>query len=208
MLGGQLWGLIAYPLLPWFGIMALGYGMGPGFLLPRRRRHTLMIGVGGAMVLLFLVLRGSRIYGDPDAWSLQASDIRTTMDFLATTKYPPSLLYACMTLGPALLVLPALERLRGRWAEPWATFGAVPFFFYIAHIYLVHAAATLLSLAQGYGVWGIADLFRRGQDLQGYGLPLAYVYAIWIAAVAALYLPCRWFAGVKRRHPGGLLSYF
>ncbi|HEY8615163.1 DUF1624 domain-containing protein [Phenylobacterium sp.] len=207
LIAGKLWGLVAYPLLPWIGVMALGYGLGPAFLQPERRRHVLLLGLGGGMVLLFVLLRATQVYGDPDGWRVWPAPGRTAMDFLSTTKYPPSLLYACMTLGPALLLLPALEKLKGRWAEPWATFGAVPFFFYIAHIYLAHAASSLLALAQGYPAWGVSDIFRNGQALQGFGLPLAWTYLIWVAAVVALYLPCRWFAGVKRRHPGGVLSY-
>ncbi|WP_334161541.1 DUF1624 domain-containing protein [Phenylobacterium sp.] len=204
---GRLLGFVAYPLLPWIGVMALGFGLGPIFTQAAPRRRFLLCAVGGGMVVLFLLLRATGVYGDPDGWTGQASPARTVMDFLSTTKYPPSLLYACMTLGPALLLLPLLETLRGRWAEPWATFGAVPFFFYIAHIYIAHALSALASLASGYPVWGIDDLFRNGQALQGFGYPLPVVYGVWLAVTAALYLPCRWFAGVKRRNPGGVLSY-
>ena len=112
-----------------------------------------------------------------------------------------------MTIGPALLLLPWLERLQGCWAEPWATYGAVPFFFYILHIYLAHALSALLARSQGYAETGVDDIFRNAQALQGFGLPLPVVYLVWISIAAVLYLPCRWFAGVKRRHPGGWASY-
>lgn len=204
---GKVYGFVAYPLLPWLGVMALGFGLGPVFGLaegPRRRTLALL---GAGLVGLFVALRLAHGYGDPAAWTVQATPGRTLMDFLSTSKYPPSLQFVCMTIGPALLLLPLLERLKGPWVEPWRTFGAVPFFFYILHIYLVHALSTALSLAQGYPVWGVADFFRDPIRFQGFGYDLAGVYLVWIGVVAALYLPCRWFAGVKRRRPGGWMSY-
>lgn len=204
---GKVYGFIAYPVLPWLGVMALGFGLGPVFRQDDARRRAILAAAGLAMIALFVALRLAHGYGDPAAWTTQATPGRTLMDFLSTSKYPPSLQFVCMTIGPALLVLPLLERLKGGWAEPWATFGAVPFFFYILHIYIVHALSTALSLAQGYPVWGVADFFRDPSVFQGFGYGLAGVYAVWIAVVAALYLPCRWFANVKRRYPGGLMSY-
>ena len=108
------------------------------------------------------------------------------MRFLSTTKYPPSLDYVLMTIGPALIVLPFLERLKGRWAEPWLTFGAVPFFFYILHIYLAHAVSAVISLATGYPIWGVATTFTDPQSISGFGVSLAWTYVIWIAVVVAL----------------------
>lgn len=204
---GKVYGFVAYPVLPWLGVMALGFGLGPVFGLAgtRRRRTLALLGLG--LIGLFVALRLAHGYGDPSTWAAQATPGRTLMDFLSTSKYPPSLQFVCMTIGPALLLLPLLERLKGFWVEPWRTFGAVPFFFYILHIYLVHALSTAFSLAQGYPVWGVADFFRDPAAFRGFGYDLAGVYLVWIAVVAALYLPCRWFAGVKRRHPGGWMSY-
>jgi uncharacterized membrane protein len=204
---GKAYGFLAYPVLPWLGVMALGFGLGPVFGLGEGPRRRMLALLGFGLVGLFLVLRLAHGYGDPAAWTPQATPGRTLMDFLSTSKYPPSLQFVCMTIGPALLLLPLLERLKGPRAEPWRTFGAVPFFFYILHIYLVHALSTAMSLAQGYPVWGVADFFRDPAVFRGFGYDLAGVYAVWIGVVAALYLPCRWFGGIKRRHPGGWMSY-
>jgi uncharacterized membrane protein len=205
--GGGLRGFFAYPLLPWIGVIALGYGLGPVFLLEARARRRVLLLLGGAALAAFFALRGLDVYGDPDRWTVQTSGARTVMDFLSTTKYPPSLLYICMTIGPALMLLPALERLKGGAAEPWATFGAVPFFAYVLHVYLAHGLAVLVGLSQGYPVWGVADLFRRPEVLNGWGVPLLGVYAVWLGVLALLYPACRWFAALKRRRHDWWLSY-
>jgi uncharacterized membrane protein len=205
--GGELRGFFAYPLLPWIGIIALGYGLGPVFLLEAGRRRRTLLLLGSALVMAFPALRALDGYGDPDHWAAQATFGRTVMDFLDTTKYPPSLLFACMTIGPALLVLPVVERLKGRAAEPWATFGAVPFFVYVLHVYLAHGLAAALARSQGYGDVGVDDFFRGSEALAGWGVPLAVVYLIWLGVLALLYPACRWFAALKRRRRDWWLSY-
>jgi uncharacterized membrane protein len=200
-------GFVAYPLLAWIGVMAAGYGAGPLFLRERRRRDPLLLLTGAALVLLFLALRASGLYGDPDAWAVQASPGRTAMDFLATTKYPPSLLYAAMTLGPALLALPVLERLKGPPARILLTFGCVPFFFYVLHIYLVHGLAVLAGAAMGVTAPSVKQLFTDPSLLQGWGWSLPVVYGVWLLALALLYPACRWFADIKRRRRDWWLSY-
>ncbi len=208
LVGGRLAGFFAYPLIAWVGVMALGYGLGAIFRLdPPARRRTLYA-LGAGTLALFVVLRLLDGYGDANTWEVQPTFPRTAMDFLATTKYPPSLQFLCMTLGPALLLLPLLDRLRARTAEPWITFGAVPFFFYVLHVFLAHGLSATLSLAQGYPVWGVADLFRGAQGLQGFGVSLLVTYGVWLLVLALLYPPCRWFAGLKRRRRDWWLSYF
>jgi uncharacterized membrane protein len=207
LVDGRLAGFFAYPLIAWIGVMALGYGLGAVFRLdPLARRRTLYA-LGAGFLAMFVLLRFLDGYGDANAWEVQSTFARTVMDFLATTKYPPSLQFLCMTLGPALLLLPLLERLRGRAAEPWITFGAVPFFFYVLHVFLAHDLSAALSLAQGYPVWGVGDLFRGAQGLQGFGVSLLATYGVWLLVLALLYPPCRWFAGLKRRRRDWWLSY-
>jgi uncharacterized membrane protein len=207
LVDGQLVGFFAYPLIAWVGVMALGYGLGPVFRLdpPVRRRTLYALGAGA--VATFVLLRLLDGYGDANNWEVQATFAQTAMDVLSTTKYPPSLQFLCMTLGPALLSLPLLEHLRGRAAEPWMTFGAVPFFFYVLHIYLAHGLSAALSLAQGYPVWGVGDLFRGAQGLQGFGVSLPTTYGVWLLVLALLYPPCRWFAALKRGRRDWWLSY-
>ena len=207
LLGGKLHGFFAYPVLPWIGVIALGYGLGPVFRLePVARRRTLWT-IGALMVGLFLALRLADGYGDPDHWQAQRTLGRTIMDVASTTKYPPSLLFVCMTIGPALLLLPFLERVKGWAAEPWLTFGTVPFFFYILHVYLAHGLSAAWALANGFPVWGVADLFRGTQGLEGWGVSLAAAYGVWLVVLIALYPACRWFAALKRRSRDWWLSY-
>ena len=125
-----------YPLLPWLGVMALGYGMGWIFLSPNRDRLAMTI--GAVMIALFLVIRYTNAFGDPKPW-MYVDGGRTWMKFLDVQKYPPSLLYVLMTLGPTLLLVPIYERLRGVVADTLRTFGSVPFIAYVAHIYVLHA---------------------------------------------------------------------
>ena len=204
---GRLVGFFAYPLIAWIGVMALGYGLGPVFRLDTPARRRTLYALGAGAVAMFVLLRLLDGYGDANSWEVQATFAQTAMDFLATTKYPPSLQFLCMTLGPALLLLPLLERLRGRAAEPWITFGAVPFFFYVLHVYLAHGLSVGLSLAQGYPVWGVGDLFRGAQGLQGFGVPLLATYGVWLLVLALLYPLCRWLAAFKGRRRDWWLSY-
>jgi uncharacterized membrane protein len=205
--GGELRGFFAYPILPWAGIICVGYGLGPVFRLePARRRRTLAL-LGAGVTALFVILRLIDFYGDSNGWEQQADLGRTVMDWLSTTKNPPSLQYATMTLGPTLLFLALLERVKGRLAEPWLTFGSVPFFVYILHIYLAHGLSAAIGLSQGYAVWGVDDLFRRPETLVGWGYSLPIAYAFWLLVLAILYPPARWFARLKRRRTDWWLSY-
>ena len=201
---------IDYPIVPWVGVMAAGYCMGP--LLqqsPARRRRTLVI-LGVVAVAAFLALRFGNGYGDPQPWSAQASRTYTVLAFLRVRKYPPSLDFLLMTLGPALIALAWLERARGRVASVVITFGRVALFFYIVHIYVTHALAVVIAYAQG----GTATFLFSNVGVtpttsypNWYGLGLPGVYAVWLVIVAALYPVCRWFAAVKARRRHWWLSY-
>ncbi len=206
--GRVLRGFFAYPILPWIGVICFGYGLGSVFRLEAQRRRFMLSVIGTGLILLFVILRFIDLYGDPNGWEIQSSSSRTVMDWLSTTKYPPSLQFATMTLGPALLLLPQLERLKGAAAQPWITFGAVPFFVYVLHIYIAHGVAVAIGLAQGYPVWGVGDLFRgRATELSGWGYSLPVVYGIWLGVLAVLYKPALWFARLKRRRKDWWLSY-
>ena len=207
IIGGEFSGFIIYPLIPWIGLMAFGYGFGEVFTWGDQRRRSALFLAGAAMVLTFAFLRFTELYGDANRWGDQGAFVKTAMDFLSTTKYPPSLLFVLMTIGPALMLLPALERFKGAFAEPWLSFGAVPFFFYVLHIYLAHGLSAIVSAYKGHPVWGVADIFRRPEYIHGPDYSLSGTWIMWVAVVAILYLPCRWFAKLKREKPGGWLSY-
>jgi uncharacterized membrane protein len=196
-LGGGIKLFVLYPLIPWIGVMAAGYALGPVFALPRPLRRRWLAGLGIAVIAGFIVLRWSNLYGDPAPWVAHDSLLATALAFINCEKYPPSLLYLAMTLGPALLFLAAFDGVRGRVADVITTFGRVPFFYYIVHLFLIHTLAVLFAVVtQGQAAW----LFGiPGGKPAGYGLSLPGIYAMWLAVVAMLYPLCLWFAAVKRR---------
>jgi len=197
---------VLYPLVPWIGVMAAGYALGPLFELEQDARRRWFATLGIVTLAGFIALRASNLYGDPQPWSMQSSWLPTLLSFVNCEKYPPSLLYLAMTLGPAFLILALFERARGQVAVFIITYGRVPFIYYVAHIFLIHAAAVVLAWVQ----CGTASfLFRHGPGARPstYGLSLAGVYVIWLLVVAALYPLCRWFADLKQRRSDWWLSY-
>jgi uncharacterized membrane protein len=202
--------IVAYPILPWLGIMLAGYGFGALWLLPRGRRRGYLVGLGTALVVLFALLRTANIYGDPQPWSYQSTGSFTVLSFLNCTKYPPSLQYVLMTLGPAMLGLAWWDRQSGPLGGVLVIFGRVPLFYYLLHVPVIH----LVAMAFAYARYGEIDfLFQHfgfagpGQIPADYGYGLPMVYAVWIGVIILLYPPCRWFAEVKRRHSWAWLSY-
>lgn len=197
--------MLVYPLIPWVGVMAAGYAFGEVYSWEAGRRRRFLLRLGAGLTLLFAALRWTNVYGDPRRWAPQKSALLTLMDFLNCEKYPPSLLYLLMTLGPSIALLALLERRPGPVASKVSVYGRVPFFYYVLHIPLIHAMAVALFLAAA----GPAAL-KSGLDnppAGGFGLGLPGVYAAWAVAVAILYLPCRWFAGLKARRRDPWLSY-
>lgn len=207
LLGSGGFGMaILYPVLPWIGVMALGWVFGRVLLWPEARRLRMCLLLGALAVVAFLGLRAGNVYGDPWPWEQQGSAVATLIDFLNCQKYPPSLLFLLMTLGPALLVLPGLERLaKTGWVRPLVTIGRVPLLYYVAHIYLLHGLAVAWGVARfGDQAWGWSVL---GGHLPEYDLGLWVAYLAWALSVVALYPLCRWFAGVKARSRSPWLSY-
>jgi uncharacterized membrane protein len=204
--------LVAYPLIPWVGVTALGYGLGQVYLWPAARRRGFLLRLGLALSAAFVALRAIGLYGDPSPWSAQATPLATVLSFLRTTKYPPSLLFLLMTLGPALVFLAALDRGTPAPLRPALVFGRVPLFYYVVHMPLIHLAAVAVCLARyGSAHWMFEspwpDLFPFTPP-PGWGFGLPVVYSIWLAVVLAMYPLSRWFAGVKRRSDNPWLSYF
>lgn len=199
------WGncFVSYPLVPWVGVMALGYVL--GFIIandPRKRYHLALL--GGSMVAGFLVLRGLNMYGDPQPWLRNSNFVLNVFSFISCQKYPPSLLYLLMTLGPSLLILAALDPVRFNQAHPILVFGRVPLFYYVLHLYVIHLAAALAFLPR----CGLAALHVDPENPPtGFGVPLGVIYLMWIAVVLAMYPLCGWFASVKQRHRSMWLSY-
>lgn len=186
-----------YPVLPWIGLMALGYVFGTLYKnnFPASRRRRWLLGVGLAATLLFLLLRAFHLYGEPRQWDMRTSPVFTLLSFLNTTKYPPSLHFLLMTMGPALIFLSLVERYQNQLPKPVTVFGRVPFFFYILHLYLIHALAMLLLLFQGRnpGEYILSAGALRSGNLNDFGLSLGAVYVVWVVVIVLLYPVCRWY---------------
>jgi uncharacterized membrane protein len=196
---------IFYPVLPWLGVMALGYAAGPLFKAetPAARRTLWLLGAGLAATVLFILLRLSNGYGEPTTWQPLGTGTFTLISFLNTSKYPPSLQFLLLTLGPALVLLALIQIAPMKTTNPFVVFGRVPFFFYILHIYVIHALALIALQFTGWD-WReyilTAENFLSGR-LEGFGFGLGMVYAVWVVVVIALYPLCRWYQQVRESHP-------
>jgi uncharacterized membrane protein len=191
---------VLYPLLPWFGVVAAGYWVGGVYGLESRRRRSMLTTLGWAAIALFVALRASGMYGDPRRWSTFSDGLTTVLSFVNCTKYPPSLQFLLMTLGPALLALAAVDAGVGKLGKPFVTLGRVPLFFYLLQWYVIHGLALLVAIARGEPTdWLFIDGFPiEPPPSSVFGLPATY--AFWLLVLACLYLPCAWFANFKQRH--------
>jgi len=202
---------VAYPLIPWIGVTAVGYGLGRIYGWPADRRRKFLLRLGIALSAAFVVLRAINTYGDPNRWSVQKSAGMTVVSFLNTTKQPPSLLFLLMTLGPAMLALWALNGRSPQLLRPVLTIGRVPLFYYLLHIPLIHLIAVIVCYARyGHISWMFQSPDMSNIPIStppGWGLSLPGVYLVWGIVVVILYPLCRWFAGVKQRRSDAWLSY-
>jgi uncharacterized membrane protein len=199
-----------YAIIPWTGVMLLGYAFGTVYkqnIDAIKRRKTILT-LGFAVTIFFIALRFVNIYGDPAPWSTQKNGLFTFLSFLNTSKYPPSLCYTAMTLGPALIVLALTETLQNKFSKILSIYGRVPFFYYVLHFYLIHIICVILFYATGHTSKDIVDvnspfLFRP----QHFGFDLPIVYTIWLFVIIVLYKPCKWFDNYRKTHRQWWLSY-
>jgi uncharacterized membrane protein len=211
---------VLYSLVPWIAVMALGFVFGPVMRMGAARRRRWCLGLGGVAIALFLLFRGLDLYGDPNPW--RAAPSATSQDaaprppmpaplrFLNTSKYPASLLFLLMTLGPMLVAIPLLETARGPLARVLEVYGRVPFFYYVLHVPLIHLAAIGVSLFREGRVdpWLLTNHpMGNPPPPPGYPWSLPLLYGVTLAVVATLYLPCRWMGELKRRSHNPWLRY-
>ena len=202
---------LAYPLIPWVGVTAVGYGLGQIYAWEPARRQAFLLRLGILLTIGFVIFRAVNIYGDPSRWATQRASAYTVLSFLNTTKYPPSLLFLLMTVGPALLFLRSVDSHTPRLLRPALTIGKVPMFYYLLHFALIHVLAVIICYAR----YGHIHWMFESPDLAQYpvtfppswGLTLPLVYFIWTFVVIAMYPLCRWYARVKQRSSNTLLSY-
>jgi uncharacterized membrane protein len=213
--GQQL--VVLYSIIPWVGVMAAGYAFGTVVIAEPGQRRRRCLQIGGAAIALFLLLRGLDRYGDPRPWHAQAANaagpaaMPALLAFLDTNKYPASLDFLLMTLGPTLALLPLLERARGRLAHGLEVFGCVPLFFYLLHIPLIHTLALAVSALRAGQVnpW-LFENHPMGNPPAppGYAWGFGTLYAVWLLAIVLLFFPCRWFATWKSRSASPWLRFF
>lgn len=207
-LGGGYSLFILYPFLPWMGLMFLGYCAGVFFSsnYSPEQRGRILTRLGLGIVLLFVVLRFVNIYGNPAPWSAQKNAALTLLSFLNLNKYPPSLLYMCMTIGPALLMLAGLERMNNGVTRVLRTYGRTAFFYYLIHFYLIHLISTICFFARGHSLGEAIGFATKNQFpflfvMPGEGVNLTLTYLIWVLIVAGLYPLCKWYDRYKTGHP-------
>ena len=197
--------LIGYPVIPWIGIMALGYCLGalytPAFSAEKRKKILLII--GGSAIALFILVRFLNGYGDRAHWSQQSSTFNTFLSFLKVSKYPPSFLYALVTLGPAIIFLALSENIKGSFSKIISVYGRVPMFYYLLHIFFIHIL-TMLAAALftdfSWKVWILKEPLWFTETLKGYGFSLGIVYLVWLGIVIGLYPLCKWYDRYKQNH--------
>ena len=196
--------IVVYPLMPWIGLMAMGYFFGELYVstVDAARRKRILYVIGSALILLFLVFRVTNIYGDLRPWESQPTALYSFLSILNVTKYPPSFAFICITMGPVMFLLAAAENFRGRWTTPVITIGRVPMFFYIVHLYLIHVLAGFAAAVTGFAfsdmrldVW-----IAFATHLKGYGFSLPVVYVVWIGIILMMYPLCKWYYNYKSRH--------
>jgi len=211
LFGGAASAFVLYPLIPWTGVMALGYAIGSVYAWDAERRRKWLFMAGAIVTAAFVLIRLVNVYGDPARWSYQESWPFTVLSFLNTTKYPPSLLFLLMTLGPALIILALTDRIDGRsvWQRIAIVYGRVPMFYYLLQFPLAHALAILLSIAAGKSIDYFflsfpASLAAAPPDA---GFSLTVVYMVWIVGLAILFPLCLWYGAYKFRKKHWLLSY-
>ena len=197
--------MMVYPFLPWTGLMMLGYCAGKLFTpsFSPEARKKLLLQMGGGLIALFVVLRFINLYGDPVPWTKQDSPFYTFLSFLKINKYPPSLLYLCITIGPALILLALIESIKNRFTGFMVTFGRTAFFYYILHLYLIHVVAAIFFFARGHSFAEARNVGKKFPFMYvapGEGNGLLVVYAVWLGVILLLYPLCKKYDRYKTAH--------
>jgi uncharacterized membrane protein len=199
---------VLFVIVPWIGVMMSGYAFGRVMELPADRRRAVCLRLGIALTLLFIALRAADVYGDPRPWN--ASQMPPLLAFLGTTKYPASLAFLLMTLGPMFILMAFAERWRGKLVDAATTFGRVPMFYYLLHIPLIHLAACIVSVIREGRVnpWLFGNHPLMPPDVPpGYTWSLGLLYLVFVVCVVALYFPSRWYARLRATRRSEWLSY-
>lgn len=193
-----------WPLLPWIGLIILGFFFGqiydPSF--GEKKRINFLYSSGIILIVLFIILRAINVYGDPNSWKIQNEFSFTILSFINVSKYPPSLLFLLITMGPSLIILGTTEKIKGKIANRIIVFGRVPLFYYVIHLYVIHLLALIAAILTGYQFSDMVFDFaiHLQEELKGYGFKLGIVYLIWLGILLSLYPLCFWFNNYKNKN--------
>jgi uncharacterized membrane protein len=199
--------LMAYPPIPWLGILFVGFATGRFFLMDVLKRKSLFLKIGSVAILLFILIRFINIYGDSVPWSHQKNSLFTVLSFINVTKYPPSLDFCLLFLGVMFLILAIMENVDNKFTRFAMVYGKVPLFYFLIHWYIIHPVMFVMVFMQGFKSSDLLFGFNFGRPKDGSGLPLWGVYLIWIGTVLLLYPVCKWYAQYKASHNHWWLKY-
>jgi uncharacterized membrane protein len=201
--------IMAYPPIPWLGVMLVGFASGKFFALTGEKRKSLFVKIGFSALFFFILIRYLNFYGDAVRWSPQQSVVFSFLSFMNVSKYPPSLLFCLVTLGIMFIMLAFAEGAKNQFVTIAAVYGKVPLFYFLLHFFLIHLLMLAMLFLQGFH-WAQLDFasgsFGRPKGLQS-GVALWVIYLIWIGVVVLLYKPCLWFGNYKAAHKKGWLKY-
>lgn len=199
-IGSDFLFIIGYPIIPWFGIMLIGFSFGEFFSLPAEKRKSLFLKIGFGSLAVFTILRFFNTYGNPTPWTTQKNEIFTFLSFINVSKYPPSLMFCLLMLGIAIILLAVLEGIDNQLSKVVETYGNVPLFYYLIHWYMFHSLLFIIIFAQGFGIKDLVFGFNLGRPNTWAGLSLPMTYLVWISGVVALYPLCKWYSRYKTQN--------
>ncbi len=191
---------MAYPPIPWLGVMLAGFATGNFFQLSSLKRKKSFLAIGLSALTLFMMIRFINIYGDSIPWSTQKNGLYTFLSFINITKYPPSLLFCLLTLGVMFLILCFSEGLKSKFSDFVIVYGRVPLFYFLVHFYLIHLLMLAMVYLQGFKTPDLIFGFNFGRPKSGSGVSLFVVYLVWIGVVIVLYPVCKWYGKYKAKH--------
>jgi uncharacterized membrane protein len=197
--------LFSYALIPWVAVVGAGYVLGYWFTEAAKVRNRKLRILGIILLLIFIVLRTTNIYGDPSPWTTQENIFRTFLSWINVSKYPPSLLFISLTLGLVMISFPLLDRVSGRLEKLLTTYGKVPFFFFLLHLPLISSTSIVWAFLK-FDVFTILAFSAQNLPV-GYTPSLLRLYLVWVIVLLILYFPCRWYANYKSTHKNWITTY-
>ena len=191
---------MAYPPIPWLGIMLLGFAAGRLFEIAQPKRKRIFLKIGTGALMLFVIIRFINLYGDSFRWTAQKNGLYTFLSFINITKYPPSLIFCLVTLGIMFIILSFIEGIKNKYTDIAIVFGRTPLFYFVVHWYIIHPLMFVMVFLQGFKRSDLIFGFNFGRPKTGSGVELWAIYLIWIGVVIMMYPLCKWYGKYKEKH--------